>query len=596
MSERKIETVFNAPLPKSSMKMYLRFWRYIVNKQLVSFVGYALLLLLISSMTPLFTLVWNKYIDSVIGQQKVYYSIALLLIYIIIKVLVDFGFFFSMRYMDRINFASWRVLDGDINKKSTSIKYEYFEIPELQTRINRAWDFSHGSYIELYQLGLEILRGVSQITGVFISLAIIDYKISLIGLLSIIPALIGTIFVDKIRLEYDTYVSKEKLESEYYRSVKYNQNLIKDIICYNAFEFFNSKFIKKTNEIYSESLKLQRKQLKYTFAEEFLRVVIVILCIAYTASQVMVGKITIGGLSVTFGLIINLVYSMQRITKNMATVYTHTADIAQFYEFMDMEEEAKESPEVKPEKSDFNIILKNVSYAYPFSDAEVIKKINLNIKSGSHVAVVGDNGSGKTTLIKLIMGLLEPTEGEILFESDNGDESPINAKPFTAVFQDFCKYKESLKYNIVISDFSKADSDKEVNNALEKVGFRKKINYNTVLSKEFGGIELSGGEWQKIAAARAAFKDANIFVLDEPTAAIDPLEEVRLYKLFDEMSAGKTSIFVTHRLGSVLFSDLVLYLEGGHIVEMGTHDELLENNGKYAKYWRIQASQYLEDN
>ena len=127
----------------------------------------------------------------------------------------------------------------------------------------------------------------------------------MIGFLSIIPALIGTIFVDKIRLEYDTYVSKEKLESEYYRSVKYNQNLIKDIIYYNAFEFFNSKFIKKTNEIYSESLRLQRKQLKYTFAEEFLRVVIVILCIAYTASQVMVGRITIGGLSVTFGLIIN---------------------------------------------------------------------------------------------------------------------------------------------------------------------------------------------------------------------------------------------------------------------------------------------------
>lgn len=220
----------------------------------------------------------------------------------------------------------------------------------------------------------------------------------------------------------------------------------------------------------------------------------------------------------------------------------------------------------------------------------------MNIKSGSHVAVVGDNGSGKTTLIKLIMGLIEPTEGEILFESDNGDESPINAKPFTAVFQDFCKYKESLKYNIVISDFSKADSDKKVNTALEKVGFRKKINYNTVLSKEFGGIELSGGEWQKIAAARVAFKDADIFVLDEPTAAIDPLEEVRLYKLFDEMSAGKTSIFVTHGLGSVLFSDLVLYLEDGHIVEMGTHDELLEIDGKYAKYWRIQASQYLEDN
>lgn len=595
MKKRKTETVFNAHLPKTSMKMYIRFWRYIVNKQILSFIGYAILLIVISSLTPIFTLVWNNYIDSVMSQQKVFFSLMLLLSYIAIRILIDFGFFFSMRYMDHINFASWRLLDGDINQKAISIKYEFFEIPELQTRINRAWNFSHGSYIEIYQLGLEILRGASQIIGIIVSLIIIDYRISFIALLAIIPALIGTIYVDKNQLEYDNYLSKERLESDYYKSAKYNQNLIKDIICYNAFDFFNHKFINKTDEIYVESLRFEKKKLKYMFAEEIIRNIVIILCIAFTAFQVIEERITLGGLSVTLSLIINLVYSIQRITKNITTIYTHTADIAQFYEFMDMEEDTNNTQEEVKKEQTFNIILNDVSYAYPFTDNEVLKGINLNIKSGSHIAVVGDNGSGKTTLIKLIMGLIEPTKGNVVYEAENGDNISSATNLFTVVFQDFCKYKESLKYNIMISDFYKENLDSEVNVSLKKVGLKKHINSNTVLSKEFGGIELSGGEWQKIATARAIFKESAVLVLDEPTAAIDPLEETKLYKLYNELSIGKTSIFVTHRLGSVLFSDLVLYLEDGRIVEMGSHAELLKCNGKYAKYWYTQAGQYAED-
>ncbi len=595
MRRRKIEEVFNASTSKINIKIYLKFWKYIVNKQLFSFINYAFLLILISSMTPLFAFIWNNYINSVTNKYPIFYSILLLSLYVFVKMLIDFGFFFSMRYMDKINFSSWRLLDGDINKKAISIKYEYYEIPELQMRINRAWNFSHGSYIELYQLGLEILRNLTQIIGIFASLVIIDYRISIFAFLSIIPALIGTALVDKNRFEYNNYVTKEKLESDYYKTAKYRQDLIKDIICYNAFGFFNKKYIKKIGEINLKSLEFEKKQLKYSLFEEFVRNAIIIGCVLYASVQVVEGSITLGGLSITFSLIISLVYSIQSVTKNITTIFTRTTNITQFYEFMDMETEVEKEESELSNKLEFNIVLNNVSYQYPFSDNEVLKGINLNIKAGSHIAIVGDNGSGKTTLIKMIMGMIEPTKGNILFKKNSENSVVPDTRMFTAVFQDFCKYKETLLFNVKISDFNKINSDKQVCSCLKEVGFKKNIEHNTILSKEFGGIELSGGEWQKIAAARAIFKDAAILVLDEPTASIDPIEEIKFYKLFDNMSVGKTCFFVTHRLGSVMFSDSVIYLEDGKIVEMGTHNELLNSNGKYAKYWKIQASQYKDD-
>ena len=211
------------------------------------------------------------------------------------------------------------------------------------------------------------------------------------------------------------------------------------------------------------------------------------------------------------------------------------------------------------------------------------------------MAVVGANGSGKSTFIKLLTRMVEPSCGTIrLGGKDIMGISPEDYwRYFVAVFQDYNKYKESLGYNVFISDISQKDQENRIREALAFAGFQKDIPLDTVLSAEFGGIDLSGGEWQKVAIARAFFGNKDIVILDEPTAAIDPLKEAEIYNAFDKIGKGKTVFFVTHRLGSVLSADRILFFENGRIVENGTHQELVGLNGRYAGFWQAQAGLYL---
>ncbi|MBP1547683.1 MAG: ABC transporter ATP-binding protein [Oscillospiraceae bacterium] len=252
-----------------------------------------------------------------------------------------------------------------------------------------------------------------------------------------------------------------------------------------------------------------------------------------------------------------------------------------------------------PEKPT-EIELRNVSFGYNEKDGYILNNVNMKLDPYSKIAVVGYNGAGKTTLIKLIMRLYDPDEGEILLDGVNIKEYDVNEyrRKIGTVFQDFKIFAATVKENVLL-DFAEKGSDEAVIKAIEKSGFAQRLEtlsdgLETNLTAEFeeNGVDLSGGEGQKLAVARVFYKDANLIILDEPSSALDPIAEYHLNRSMLTAAENKSVVFISHRLSTTRIADRIYMLEKGRIIEEGSHSELLELKGKYAEMWRVQAGQY----
>ncbi|NLC18886.1 MAG: ABC transporter ATP-binding protein [Clostridiales bacterium] len=252
------------------------------------------------------------------------------------------------------------------------------------------------------------------------------------------------------------------------------------------------------------------------------------------------------------------------------------------------------------EALDGNIEFENVSFTYPNTDSPALKDINVTIRKGEKIAVVGENGSGKSTFINLLCGMYDPTEGSIrLGGKDVKSNLSAVRNAISVVFQDFARYEASIRDNITVSDTERKASDDEIMELL------RKIKVDDIVNEQKNGLDelvgsfsekannLSGGQWQKISIARAAYRSkARIMILDEPTAALDPMAEAQLYRNFASLTEGKTTILISHRLGIASIVDRILVFADGRIVEDGSHKELMRKNGYYARMYNAQAQWY----
>ena len=323
----------------------------------------------------------------------------------------------------------------------------------------------------------------------------------------------------------------------------------------------------------------------------------------FVCLKAMGGAFGIGSVSQYIGAATALVQSVTKLLKQIARLQANIIHLRTTYDFLDTPNSMYQGslPTEKRTDREYDVEFRNVSFKYPGSDLWALRHVNMKFKVGKRLAIVGENGSGKTTFIKLLCRLYDPQEGQILL---NGiDIRKYNYRDymdvFSIVFQDFQLLSQPLCANV--AGASEYDSERVIQ-ALTDSGFGDHLTelpdgLETMLYKDFGenGVEVSGGEAQKIAIARALYKDAPFIILDEPTAALDPIAEAEIYSKFNDISGDKTAIYISHRLSSCKFCDEIAVFHEGHVIQQGTHDGLLaDEDGKYYALWNAQAQYYTE--
>lgn len=373
------------------------------------------------------------------------------------------------------------------------------------------------------------------------------------------------------------------------RLYKQNQLIIRELDLLSAQAVQNVKNRTRA-ECFYESMKL--------FAEVLLNLFVYLFIIMRSVG----GAFGVGSIVKYIGVVMELNQSCSEFMHCITILRANNDYLQHYLAFMDIKSSMKTGCKKVDLYEPIEIEFKNVSFQYPHSKRPVLENVNLTIKNGEHLAIVGENGSGKTTLIKLLCRLYDPTRGQILLNGVNIREYDYASykELFSAVFQDLKLFSFTLGQNIAAG--TSYDQDKVVN-CLKKVGFEEKLlsmnqGTETYMYRDFdeNGVEISGGEAQKIALARALYKNAPVAVLDEPTAALDPMAEEEIYRLFNQNVKDKSVIFISHRLSSCRFCDQIAVFDAGRLVQCGRHEQLLrEEKGKYYHLWNAQAQYYAAD-
>ena len=542
-------------------------------------------------------------------------------------IMISIGAFTSLAYwgLNHIISVNGSVIgekvDQMICEKSFVIDYDILEkrdtldmIKKAQDGMNSngdisAWASALAGFIEH---GLSIVYSIILLIPLFLpkSLSLTGlpgflnkgYSFVILLFMLALSILVSTITKKKEGdLQHELFVRNVRTNREY----GYFYNLIFDYANGKYVRLYKSqplieKKMKKIVDFLEGSFKwmitrMNKNQLPGVFVNYLLQAVSYL----YVGLKAIFGLISIGSALKFISAYSNLVDSITRVFYIWIEMKIKAEYLSYFYDFMEIKNKQYEGtiPTEKRDDNEFEIEFRDVSFRYPNTENYVLRHVNQKIRIGTKTAVVGKNGAGKTTFIKLLCRLYEPTEGQILL---NGVDIRYYdykdyARLFSVVFQDFNLFSFSIAENVAGGkDFDNG----KVRNCLERSGFGERLAKmpdgicTNIYQQEDNGVEISGGEAQKIAIARALYKDAPLVILDEPTSALDPVSEYEIYQHFDSMVQDKTSIYISHRMSSCRFCDNILVFDQGEIVEQGSHEKLMETGGLYSELWNAQAQYY----
>ena len=451
--------------------------------------------------------------------------------------------------------------------------------------------------VNLIVFGVAIIQSGLTLLFMLSLLARYNQWVAILLLIVMVPQSLSYYRIQQQAFETVVTRSKNARKLDYLSSLLLDRKDAKEVRLFNMFPAVIDRYIK----LFKDTRKnVDQVRMKQMYVSSFFLGLVVIVSgygFYWFASSVNDGIIGAGALLMFVSVIASVSSSLATLVEDSSLLYDSLLWIEKYNRFEKYHDDFQSgSKQLNVPVS--QIKLSHVSFTYPFSDEEVLHDVNFNINKGEKIAIVGENGSGKSTLIKLLMRFYDPSKGEVDLNGNNLKDYDIKTyrNKLSATFQDYSKFKLSLFENVSV--FRHGNEDK-VKDALKSAGLStlledKDINLNTILSKEFAnGVELSGGQWQKIALARDIYSDAQVEFLDEPTAAIDAKSENKIYEHFLAKNKDKTIVFVTHRLSAVKYADKILFLQNGKVQGFDSHEALMKTNEDYRNMYNLQKEAYI---
>lgn len=471
-------------------------------------------------------------------------------------------------------------LDVMCLEKCKRLNLKDFEDEHIYDIVNRATEMGRTKIYELY---INILSLVQSIISVLVIYAIIiNINSSLFLLILVIPIIsTGTnIFVGRKQYDLLKKRTSRNRKLSYINYLLTNNIAIKEILSYECHNYLISKFKKINEDILNENNKFLKLRTVINFILSFFEEIVSIIIIVCVVLMAKAGHLLIGDMVAYINSLSTITENLKNLLLCISSIYNNKLYIEDFFTFLNLEENI-ENEGVKIQKIR-EIEFDNVSFSYKDTDRAILKNISLKINSSKPIAIIGENGSGKTTIIKLLAGLYKTYNGDIRINGINLKSISPEAykRKLGIVFQDFNKYELSIRENIGLADTEKMNSDNEIFEVLKTVGMNKEFgdDLDVQMGNWFGGRELSKGQWQRIAIARSLIRDSDVLVLDEPTAALDPIMEREIFQLIKNISKEKILIFITHRVSNLLELDPYIFImENGRIVSSGSQQQLKDD-------------------
>jgi len=488
-----------------------------------------------------------------------------------------------------------------VMKHASELDLTAYEDPIFYDRLERARVQATDRLVMIQSIGRLQLQVITAI-GWTVAVMLYSPWLMLLLVAAVLPAFLGETHFAFLGYAKNFRQTPIKRQLDYLRQAGATKEAAKELKLFNLSQFFTGRFRKLSDVVYQQDVQLARRRLGIGSILSIISTGGYYGAYAYVIWRTLAGKWGIGTFYFLTAAILNASSNIQQVLSTLSGIADQALFLTDLLAFFEMKPTIRSKPNAlpapRPIKQGFEF--RDVSFVYPGTERRVLNRLNFHLSPGERVALIGENGQGKTTIVKLITRLYDPSEGQVLLDGVDLREYDLEDlyREIGVIFQDFMRYEMTARENIAVGKIDEIENKLMLEDAAHKsladeVVAKLSAGYEQMLGRRFeSGVDLSGGEWQKIALARAYLRDAQLLVLDEPTAALDARSEYQVFQRFAELTTGKMALFISHRFSTVRMADRIVVLENGSIAEEGTHEKLTRMGGRYAEMFEMQAASY----